>query len=268
MIANATPVLGISDVDFNKLFNEGQNAVISRDYKTGIPLLLKARDLKPKDPDVNFWLWNAYSKTDTKAAIPFAKKVIALMPGTRQAERASTFIKSTVPPPPKAPSQFQKLLLQINSTPGSTQRLGDFITFQCEQTVEIGQSSTQKQSGSAEQSVIILFRSTESGQASIAYFDEKAWFSFKNLLNKTLEIAKTLPNGRSLETGTVDIDGQEPMRLTAVGKSKEELYGQSPLIIAAQAYLSIPNSHGGSVITSYNSLPDCPKMWALFKKLP
>src|ERR1017187_4038061 len=47
-IATASPsTQETSDADFRKLFDEGHDAVISRDYERGIPLLLKAQKLKP-----------------------------------------------------------------------------------------------------------------------------------------------------------------------------------------------------------------------------
>lgn len=85
------------DSQFTRLYSQGYDLVLSRDYEHGIPLLLSASKLRPDDPDLNFWLFSSYSKTDPKKAVPYVKKVARLMAGRPQGERAQQFLQSALP---------------------------------------------------------------------------------------------------------------------------------------------------------------------------
>jgi len=83
--------------DFRTLLDKGIDLSLRNDYKAGLTYLLKAKQQQPDDPTLNFYLFITYKSlvtrhTNKSEAYRFAKRVVALSPGTSQAKKALDFI--------------------------------------------------------------------------------------------------------------------------------------------------------------------------------
>ncbi len=85
--------------EYQSFLDDGIDKVLRSRHKEAIPPLLKAAKARPRDGEAHFWLFQAYKNTDTrrartsKACIE-AQNVIALMPGSPQAQQAQDFISA------------------------------------------------------------------------------------------------------------------------------------------------------------------------------
>ncbi|MDQ7821987.1 MAG: hypothetical protein RDV48_04250 [Candidatus Eremiobacteraeota bacterium] len=115
---HATPQAGSPSVEpssreeFQAALDDGIDRVLDGDYKKAIAPLLKAKELKPREGEVRFWLFLAYKNTESRItrrskAYIEAQNVIALLPGTAKADQAKEYLRSLTPvPQPTAMTPF------------------------------------------------------------------------------------------------------------------------------------------------------------------
>jgi len=100
---------------FDSDLKVGLNAVLAGQESEGIAALLRAKSTRPDDPEVNFWLFQAYSKIEkpnrAAKAFFFAKKTSRLCAGTPMGDQADQYIQvvergpATLPHPIEVPER-------------------------------------------------------------------------------------------------------------------------------------------------------------------
>jgi hypothetical protein len=85
--------------EYQSFMNDGIDRFTRGEYNEAISFFLKAKELKPREGDVHYWLFQAYKNTEKKItsrsnAYIEAQNVVALMPDSPRAKHAQDFLNS------------------------------------------------------------------------------------------------------------------------------------------------------------------------------
>ena len=239
------------DEDYKQALANGRAEVSSMRFSNGIKLLNQAYQLKPKELDVNLALFEAYSQAgQTNAALPFAKAIISLSPGTAEASRAEHFITDSMPSP------FQMALKKINSEPGQSTTV-ETIGLNLGGTIIVSVSEGYKPGSDDKSGELCIYLTVTGsfgdGDGGVAFSDPKSWARFKTMVASALQWSYKLGANKGQDVGEIDIGAGRIVRLRAI---------QNTVV------LSVPAIGNRRQVEAAMMTTDVKAFQAVFHKLP